>query len=63
MRIDDRIAAAIATAIAVGILAAGSTVASPDVYHDLQNPATINSTAVSDSPSTSLLSPDVYHDL
>jgi hypothetical protein len=65
MRTRFHPARAIATAMAVGALMAGSMAVTPDVYHDMKGSATTSTVtpAAATADDGGSTSPDVYHDM
>ena len=61
MRTKGRTKALIAMVMSSGLVAASMTAASPDLYHDTNNPSTITN-VVTGSVTTPLGHTDLYHD-
>ena len=64
MPTKQRVTGLFATAMATAAFIAGLTVVSPDTYHDMSPPATIQAgTAAVSNLGTADISPDTYHDM
>jgi hypothetical protein len=61
MRTKRTTKALIATVMSSGLVAAAITAASPDLYHDTNNPSSVT-TVVTGSVTTSIGHTDLYHD-